>query len=79
MKNEGKNGNKEMEESEGKKDNTLKIDREALLTAIGLMLMSWMALPLVYIILIRLKRKEEKKKDGGSSNSREPSKDRIET
>ena len=38
-----------------------KIDKKALAYAIGLMLMSWAALPLVYILLVRRKKDGSKK------------------
>ena len=40
-----------------------KIDRKALAGAIGLMLMSWAALPIVYWLILR-KKGGESKKDG---------------
>ena len=41
-----------------------KIDRKALAGAIGLMLMSWAALPIVYWLILRKKGGGESKKDG---------------
>jgi hypothetical protein len=40
-----------------------KIDKPALATAIGLMMMSWAALPFVYWLIIR--KKEDKKEENG--------------
>lgn len=38
-----------------------KIDKKALAAAVGLMLMSWAALPIVYWLIIRKKEQKEKK------------------
>jgi len=45
-----------------------KIDRKALAGAVGIMLMSWLGLPIVYWLIVRKKKdlgeKEENKKNG---------------
>lgn len=43
-----------------------KIDKNALAGAIGLMLMSWAALPIVYWLILR--KKEKKDKNGKHNN-----------
>ena len=41
-----------------------KIDRKTLATAVGIMCLSWAALPIVYYLLVRKKKKGEKEDDG---------------
>ena len=36
------------------------LDRGAMLAAVGLMCMSWLALPLIYGLIVRLRHKEKK-------------------
>jgi hypothetical protein len=40
-----------------------KVDKKALAGAVGLMLMSWTALPIVYWLILRLNRKGDKKNE----------------
>ena len=40
-----------------------KIDKAVLAKAIGIMMLGWLALPIVYVLLIRKEKKEEKKED----------------
>jgi cbb3-type cytochrome oxidase subunit 3 len=47
----------------------VKIDRKALAKALGIMALSWAALPVVYWLLIRKKKEEEKEKENGSGNT----------
>ena len=47
------------------KEKVGKIDKSALSAAIGLMLLSWAALPIIYYLLIR--RKNEKTKSVGNT------------
>jgi preprotein translocase subunit SecG len=47
----------------------MKIDKEALAKAVGVMLLSWAALPIVYYLIVRKKKdmeevKEEVKEEG---------------
>jgi uncharacterized membrane protein YbhN (UPF0104 family) len=44
------------------KDKYGKINKKALLAAIGLMVMSWAALPIIYWLIVRRKKGDEKKK-----------------
>ena len=44
------------------------IDKKALCEAVGLMLMSWAALPVVYWLIVRKKEKGERKKNGKQNN-----------
>ena len=41
----------------------MKIDKVALAKAIGIMMLSWAALPIVYWLLMRKEKKEEVKKE----------------
>jgi hypothetical protein len=41
------------------------IDKKALAEAVGLMLLSWGALPIVYVLITHYKKKEEKEKENG--------------
>jgi hypothetical protein len=43
------------------KEITEKLDKKALTGAVGLMLMSWAALPIVYWLIFRLNKKGDKK------------------
>ena len=49
------------------KDIKSNIDKQALISAIGLMLMSWAALPIVYWLIVRKKR-DKKGKGNGNGN-----------
>ena len=40
----------------------MKIDKEALVKAVGVMLLSWAALPIVYYLIVRKKKEEEEEK-----------------
>ena len=44
-----------------------KIDRKALAKAVGLMCLSWAALPIVYYLLVRKKKKGGEEDDGNKS------------
>lgn len=44
------------------------IDKKALCEAVGLMLMSWAALPVVYWLIVRKKQKGEEKKNDKQNN-----------
>jgi len=46
------------------KDKVGKVDKKALSMAIGLMFMSWMALPIVYFLLVRKKAPMKEVKNG---------------
>ena len=41
------------------------IDKKALATSIGIMTLSWAALPIVYYLLIKIRKKEEGDKENG--------------
>ena len=45
------------------KDIGKKINKKALAKAIGILMLSWMALPVIYWLLVR--REKEEKEDGG--------------
>jgi hypothetical protein len=49
------------------KDLTGKIDRKALAGAVGLMLLSWGALPIVYWLILRKKGDKNKKENDNNS------------
>jgi hypothetical protein len=42
---------------------TEKLDKKALASAIGIMMLSWAALPIVYWLIIQLKEKGKKEND----------------
>lgn len=42
-----------------------KIDKKALASAIGIMVLSWAALPIVYWLIIQLKNKDREDKENG--------------
>ena len=45
------------------KGKEVKIDKEALTKAVGVMLLSWAALPIVYYLIVRKKKDMEEVKD----------------
>ena len=47
-----------------------KIDKIVLMKAIGIMMLSWAALPLVYVLLIKRKREEKEEKEEDDKNNR---------
>jgi hypothetical protein len=49
------------------KGSVSKIDKEVVIKAVGLMLLSWGALPLIYIILLREKRRKKEEKNDKDS------------
>lgn len=49
-----------------KEDKTLKrkpLDKGAMAAAVGLMIISWAALPFVYLLIVKLRRKEKKEEE----------------
>ena len=46
------------------KGREISIDKGVMLKAIGIMALGWLALPIVYVLLIKKEKKEEKKDDG---------------
>lgn len=50
------------------KDLEGKIDKKALAASIGVMLLSWAALPIVYWLIIKKKGKEKEIGKGGTNN-----------
>ena len=53
------------------RDKAGKLDKKALGMAVGLMLISWAALPIVYFLLVRKKKRGEEVKDATSEESTE--------
>lgn len=53
----------EVSEDWGERVRSIKIDHKALVGAVGLMLMSWAALPVVYWLLVRKKKEENLEKE----------------
>ena len=50
-----------MQEDKKKEENKKKsVDRSALVAAVGLMCLSWVALPFVYLLIVKLRKKEKK-------------------
>lgn len=53
------------------KDTFGKVDKPALGMAVGLMVMSWAALPIVYFLLVRKKRRENETKKSVDENKKD--------
>ena len=50
------------------KDKLGKVDKKALAASVGLMLISWAALPIIYWLIVRKKPMEEVKENGKPEN-----------
>jgi len=46
----------------------MKIDKSVLAKAVGILLMGWLALPIIYYILLRRKKEHDEKEPGRSND-----------
>ena len=53
------------------KDKLGKVDKKALAASVGLMLISWAALPIIYWLIVRKKKPMEEVKENGKSENKE--------
>jgi hypothetical protein len=52
----------------GLKDKVGKLDKKALAMSVGLMVMSWAALPIIYLLIVRKKKPMEEVKEEVKEN-----------